>query len=329
MEFKTIFVTGGAGYLGCQVVKDLATNYPNSKIVIIDNMSRGRLEFIAEVKRKLNTQLIEILPSEKCDIRDTHNMESLFDVYNPEAVVHLASIVDAFSTNRKGKDEECREVNYLATVSLAEVAKRKGAKVFVYQSSVSMYSRGEEIKEDGEKNPLSVYGLMKLKAEEDILKLNDENFTTCSLRSATLVGYTPGFAYQTIINLSCIRAIYDVPINVFESALIGNKTYLTVSDQSKAILFCLKNPQLVKNQAFNVTSFHANMQDVLNSIEKHFGKKPKFNLIKEKTINQQVYTINSDKIKSLGYNPDGKLDEAIASTIKNLKERQKSFNWDF
>lgn len=327
MEFKTIFVTGGAGYLGCQVVMDIARTYPNSRIVVIDNMSRGRVEFISEVKRKLNSENIEILPSEQCDIRDAHNMEKLFETYHPEAVIHLASIVDAFSTNRKGKDEECKEVNYLSTVALAKLAKEKGTKFFLYQSTVSMYSRGEELKEEAEKNPLSVYGLMKLKAEEEILKLDDSKFTTCSLRSATLVGYTPGFAYQTIINLSCIRSIYNIPLNIFESALSGNKTYLTVKDQGDAILFCMKNPGAVNGQAFNVTSFHANMNDVLESIERHLGRKPLFNVAKEKTINQQVYTINSDKIKSLGYSPKGSLDEAISATLKNLIERQKAFAW--
>ena len=322
-----ILITGGAGYLGCRAVFDLAKRYPDSKIIVVDNFSRGRIEAIGEVKSKFPPGQIEIIAWENGDIRDTDKMRKIFSEFKPEIVVHLASIVDAFSTNRPGKDEECRAVNLDATVQLAKISKESGAKIFVNQSSVSMYSRGEEIKEDGEKNSLSTYGMTKLKAEEEILKLDGKSFKICSLRAATLVGYTPGFTYQTIINLCCVRAIYDIPVNIFESAMEGNKTYLDVRDESAAIIFTIENIRKMGGQSFNVTSFHTNLARVIGLIEKSLGKKIQFNKIREKTINQQVYTINSDKIKKLGFKPHGELDNLIKETLDALSKRKRAYEW--
>jgi nucleoside-diphosphate-sugar epimerase len=327
-NFKKIIVTGGAGYLGCRVVYDLAKRYPLSKITVIDNLSRGRIEAIGEVKSKFPNERIEIIPWEDADIRDYDKMAKIIQAIKPEIIVHLASIVDAFSTNRPGKDEECKAVNLTATVELAKIAKENGVKIFINQSSVSMYSRGEEIKEDGEKNPLSVYGVTKLKAEEEILNMESEDFCTCSLRSATLVGYTPSFTYQTIINLCCIRAVYDIPIKIFESALQGNKTYLDVADESRAIIFAIENIEKMNGQSYNVSSFHANLQEVINLLEKNLGKEVKKEIIKENKINQQVYTINSDKIKGLGFKPSGQLDSIIKATLVALLKRKEAYKWE-
>src|SRR3989344_1496987 len=268
---KTIIVTGGAGYLGCRLVYDLVNKYKYYKIIIYDNFSRGKLEAIGSVKEAYPDRII-IIPWEHADIRDYHNFEKVLEEYNPEIVVNLASIVDAFQTNREGKDRECEIVNYESAVEIAKLSKKYGVKTFICQSSVSVYSKGNEIKEDSPTDPLSVYGMAKFKAGEEIRKLDNKDFKTCVLRAATYIGYSPGFAYQTIINLACIRALYDVPINIFESALDNNKTYLDIKDESAAIIFAIENIEKMHGEIFNVASFHANLKEVINLIEKELGR---------------------------------------------------------
>src|SRR3989344_2127329 len=197
----TILVTGGAGYVGYSVTRALARRYPQSKVIIFDNFVKGILENIALIRRYPN---VIIIPWEKADIRDAHNVKAVLDEYRPNVVVHLAAIVDAFSTNREGKDIETNIVNNTAAVQLAELSKQHGVKTFIYQSTVSMYSRGEELKEDSPKESLSTYGTAKYEAEKSILALSDEAFKVCALRSATIIGYNPSFRYETIINMLCI-----------------------------------------------------------------------------------------------------------------------------
>lgn len=315
-----ILVTGGAGYVGYSVVKSLARKYPESKIIIHDNLSKSKLENITPLVDLLPN--IEIVPWENADIRDYDKFEKVLNEYKPEIVVHLAAIVDAFSTNREGKDVECTNVNQIAAIKIAELCKEHGVKTFIYQSTVSMYSRGEDLKEDAPKEPLSTYGISKYEAEKAILKMNSENFKTTALRSATLVGYNPAFRYETIINMLCIRSVYGISTTLFESALKNPKTYLALNDEASAVIFAIENIEKMQGEPYNLTSFNTNLEDVMESIKRN-GIEPKVKINKENTINQQVYTINSDKIKALGYSPKITLDELIKSALKGLQERKK------
>ena len=315
-----ILVTGGAGYVGYSVTRALARRYPQSGIIIFDNFVKGRLENIALIRKYPN---VSIIPWDKADIRDTHNVEAALKEYRPEIVVHLAAIVDAFTTNREGKDIETNIVNNTAAVHLAELSKQHGVKTFIYQSTVSMYSRGEGLKEDAPKEPLSTYGVAKYEAEKSILKLDDEGFNVCALRSATMVGYNPSFRYETIINMLCIRSVYGMKTMLFESALKNPKSYLAIEDEAAVILFSIENISRMKGEAFNVVSFNADLNAVLAAI-KETGVTPLVSIAAEHAINQQVYTVNADKIRGLGFTPTGTVRDVVHNMIESLRYREYS-----
>ena len=316
----TILVTGGAGYVGYSVTRALARRYPQSKVIIFDNFVKGRLENIALIRRYPN---VIIIPWEKADIRDAHNVKAVLDEYRPNVVVHLAAIVDAFSTNREGKDIETNIVNNTAAVQLAELSKQHGVKTFIYQSTVSMYSRGEELKEDSPKESLSTYGTAKYEAEKSILALSDEAFKVCALRSATIIGYNPSFRYETIINMLCIRSVYGMETTVFESALKNPKSYLSLEDEAAGVIFAIENIDRMEGDAYNISSFNTDLETVLSAIEAT-GTKPLVRIGGEKTINQQVYTINADKIKSMGFKPSANIQDIVHDMIESLRYREYS-----
>ncbi|MCX6800760.1 MAG: NAD(P)-dependent oxidoreductase [Candidatus Diapherotrites archaeon] len=321
---KSILVTGGAGYVGYTVVERLAKKYPRAKIIIFDNFSKGKIEGVSVLKKRHKN--IVLIPWEKADIRSSENVEAVFRQYKPDVVVHLAAIVDAFATNLRGKDLECRMVNQNAAIELAKIAKRNGTKIFVFQCSVSIYSRGVELKEPAEKAPLSTYGKTKMIAERKIISLSDDSFKVISLRPATVVGFNPCFRFETIINLVCARSVYGVPTRVFESALRGDKTYLHLKDNAAAILFAIEHKDTMNGRCFNVTSFHTNLEEVLKIVKKYLKEDFAYEIVREKSINQQVYTINSDKIKGEGFKPKGNLDEAVKEMIQNLKKIRNFYN---
>lgn len=316
----TILVTGGAGYVGYSATRALARRYPQSSVIIFDNFVKGRLENIALIRKYPN---VSIVPWEKADIRDTHNIEAALKEYQPDIVVHLAAIVDAFTTNREGKDIETNIVNNIAAVRLAELSKQHGVKTFIYQSTVSMYSRGEELTEDAPKEPLSTYGVSKYEAEKSILKLDDSSFNVCALRSATMVGYNPSFRYETIINMLCIRSVYGMTTTLFESALKNPKSYLSIEDEAAAILFSIENIASMKGEAFNVVSFNTDLNEVVAAI-KETGVTPLVSVATENTINQQVYTVNADKIRRLGFTPTGTVRGVVHDMIESLRYREHS-----
>jgi len=311
---KKILVTGGAGYLGTRFVEHLLKDTDRS-IIVLDNFSRGRYNFIGPLKRKYPGR-IEIAP---IDIRDSNHVEELLKKNQGQIdeVVHLAAIVDAFSTNREGKDVECMAVNRDAAIKLAELAKKYRVKKYVHTSTVSLYSQGENLTEDADKKPLSTYGKAKHESEK-VLGLADDNFKIVALRPATFVGWSPGFATQTIINLACARAAYDIPLQVFDTALEGNKSYLYLGDHCKAMQFALDNIDKISGQALNVVSFHANLKTVLSIIKQELKKDPPFEIVKTSGVSQQVYTVCGDRFNSLGFKPTGTVEQAIKESLANL-----------
>lgn len=320
MENKNILITGGAGYVGYTITEELAKRYPNSKIIIYDNLSKGRLENIGVLFDEYKN--IVMTPWEMADIRDLDNFRKVINEYKPDVVIHLAAIVDAFTTNREGKDRECEIVNNIASVNIAKICKESGVKSFIFQSTVSVYSRGEDLSEDSQKEPISNYGLSKYKAENSILDLDDNDFNVCVIRSATIVGYNPSFRYETIINMLCIRSLYGINTNIFESALDNQKSYLSLQDEAGGIIFILENIKKLKKEIYNASSFNASINEVIDCI-KNEGVDPLISITKEKTINQQVYTIDSSKIKNIGFSPKSSLNSVVKDIIAGIKKRKE------
>jgi len=317
---RDILITGGAGYVGSAMVKGILLERPDfDRVIIYDNLSKGRLQAIGHLMDLFKKKLIMI----KADIRDPKDMEKVFQNFQIHTVIHLAAIVDAFSTNREGKDTECYFVNDKATKDLATLAKKYKVKDFIYQSSVSVYSKGENLKENDKKSPITAYGSTKLKGES-ILKLDNKEFTVIILRPATVFGYSPGFRYETVINYFIVRAFYGMKLPVFREALESNKSFLGVEDNVKAILFTMKNIEKMKGQIYNMSSFNCNLKTILRAMEKHFPKM-QVELLGTPNVTQQPYTISSEKFRALGFKPEGNLDDSIKYFKKYLKREYHYF----
>jgi nucleoside-diphosphate-sugar epimerase len=225
-----------------------------------------------------------------------------------------------------GKDLECEIVNHESAVNIANLSKKNGVKIFIFQSSVSVYSRGENIDEEAPKDPLSTYGKTKMRAEKGLLEINSPEFKVVILRPATVVGYNPAFRYETIINLMCIRSLYKMPINIFESAMYGNKTYTYLKDNAAAIIFAIENANLMNGQYYNVSSFNVNLDTVLKILKRTLKEDFPYYMTPQKTISQHVYTVSSEKISKLGFKPEGNIEAVIQESIANLKKQRSFFH---
>ncbi len=317
---KSILVTGGAGYAGITITEELAKKYPSTKIVVVDRNKRGCIELLSTLKKKyLN---IDFILPEKADIRDAKYMSSILEEYTPEIIVNLAAKVTDFSQNKPGKDEECMSTNYEGTAQFAKLCKSSDVKLFIHQSTPAIYNLGREVSEETQKNPSTVYGKSKLLGEEAVLSLHNENFKVVVLRTATLVGYNLNFKYENIINIMCIRSVFKVPFNLFESALENNKSYLSVFDNARAIIYAIDNTQKLAGDSFNVVSFNSSLQKVLGLIKDYLKEDFPYTIISEQSKNKQVYTLSDEKIRSRGFIPQDSLEPIIISTIKSLKKQR-------
>lgn len=201
-----ILITGNMGYVGPGLVKRLRETYPNAELIGFDsgffaNCLTGE-DFLPEAK--LDKQLFG-------DVRTFP--EAMLD--GVEAVVYLAAISNDPMGNKF--EEVTMDVNYKACVKMAEVAKSKGVRSFVFASSCSMYGAagtGDAKKEDDTLNPLTAYARSKVAAEKDLAPLADNNFHITCLRFATACGMSNRIRLDLVLNDFVAGALITKKIDI-------------------------------------------------------------------------------------------------------------------
>lgn len=151
MNKKTILVTGGAGYIGSHVVRQLGERQEN--IVVLDNLSTGKKEAV------LHGEFIE------GNMGDTALVDQLMQKYDIEAVLHFAAhtIVPESVTNPL----KYYGNNTANTRNLLECCQRHGVKHFIFSSTAAVYGVLERgvAREDSPTQPINAYGSSKLMSE--------------------------------------------------------------------------------------------------------------------------------------------------------------------
>ncbi len=188
------------------------------------------------------------VPSIRKDIRDVE----LGDLEGFDAVLHLA----ALSNDPLGdlNPDLTYDINHLASVRLAKLAKQAGIQRFVFSSSCSYYGAGGDglLTEESPSNPVTPYGMSKLRVEEDVTKLAGSGFSPTFLRNATAYGVSPRLRFDLVLN-NLVAWAYATGKVHLKSDGTAWRPIIHIEDISRAFLAAMEAPlDLVHNQAFNV-----------------------------------------------------------------------------
>jgi nucleoside-diphosphate-sugar epimerase len=191
---------------------------------------------------------IQEIPSLRKDVRDA----TIEDVEGFDAILHLAGL----SNDPLGdlNPELTYEINHVASVRLAKLAKEAGVKRFIFSSSCSNYGAGGEdlLTEESAFNPVTPYGESKVRVEQDVAKLADENFCPTFLRNATAFGVSPRLRFDLVLN-NLVAWAYATSRVLIKSDGTPWRPIVHIEDISRAFLAVLEAPErLVHNEAFNV-----------------------------------------------------------------------------
>jgi nucleoside-diphosphate-sugar epimerase len=296
-SIKSVFVTGGAGYVGAVLVpKLLAQGY---KVKVLDLYIYGD-HVLDAVKDHPGLEQI------KGDLRDRKLLEK--SMPGCDAVIHLACISNdpSFELN----PDLGKSINYDAFFDLVAVAKDSGVKRFIYASSSSVYGIKDEqnVTEDLPLLPLTDYSKYKALCEEVLLKEQAPGFTTLVLRPATVCGYSPRLRLDLTVNILTNLAINNGRITVFGGG--QKRPNIHIADMADVYLRTLAAPDAqIAGRVWNAGYENFTVSEIAEMVRNVVGKDTE--IVTTPTDDNRSYHISSDKIRrELGFTPAHSIEEA-------------------
>jgi nucleoside-diphosphate-sugar epimerase len=188
------------------------------------------------------------IPARQKDVRDVE----AGDLEGVEAIIHLAGL----SNDPLGdlNPELTFDINYRASLHLAELARQVGVRRFIFSSSCSNYGAGgqEWLDEESTFNPVTPYGRSKVMVEQALSKMADDTFCVTMLRSGTAYGVSPRLRFDLVLN-NLVAWAFTTGCVFLKSDGMAWRPMVHIEDMSRAFLAVLQAaPDQVNNQAFNV-----------------------------------------------------------------------------
>ncbi len=249
-------VTGGAGFIGSNIVKKLVSR--GDDVTVIDNLNTGKKENLEVVKDRINFLNDDILNVGLLE-KETKEVDGVFHQ------AALASVQDSFS-----KPEEYQKVNVNGTENILKLAKENNFKV-VYASSSSVYGNPERIpiKETDSKNPINPYAETKLRKEELAIKYASMGVKVIGLRYFNVFGKGQSKEYAGVLKLFLERIRDQLPPKINGDGT-QFRDFVYVEDVADANIMSMDSK--IEHDFFNVgTNTSITILDLAKSIIKTSG----------------------------------------------------------
>ena len=305
-----VLVTGGAGYVGSQLIPKLLDK--DYEVVCYDLMIYG--EDVLPKSPKLRVV--------KADLRETEHFSDA--VACCDSVIHLACISNdpSFELNPNlGKS-----INFDCFEPMVKACVRAGVKRFINASSSSVYgvSEADRVTEEHPLNPLTDYSKFKMMTEQVLSRYQSKDFTTVTIRPATVCGYSPRTRLDLSVNILTNLAVNKGVITVFGGS--QKRPNIHVDDISDLYVQLLETPaDLIAGQAFNAGyqnySIAELAQMVKKVVEQEFPEKGEIKITTSPTNDLRSYHVTSEKITNrLGFSPQHTVEDAIRDLCKAFKQ---------
>lgn len=288
-----ILVTGACGYKGHVLVpKLLARGY---KVVAFDLQWFGNFHMPHP-----NLSIV------KGDVRDI----DIIPLDGVDCIIHLSSIANDPCGDLNPK--LTWEVSALATMQLADKAKRMGIKRFIYASSGSVYGVKEEaqVTEELELKPISEYNKTKMVGERVLLSYQDDMVVQI-VRPATVCGYSPRMRLDVSVNLLTMQALSKGKITVFGGDQV--RPNIHIDDITDVYLHLIDHPEVTG--VYNAGFENISIMEIAKLVTKYIPVE----IAVTESNDPRSYRINSDKLLATGYRPKKTVEDAIREIIEKYR----------
>ena len=303
MANKKIFITGGAGYVGAMLVPRLLEL--GNSVTVLDLMWYG--EDVIDA----HPNLVMV----KGDIRDQELLRKTIPGH--DSVIHLACISNDPSFEMDPKLGE--SINLDAFQPLVEISRASGVNRFIYASSSSVYGVKSEpnVSEDMSLEPLTDYSRFKAECEKILANYQSPEFTTVTIRPATVCGYSRRQRLDVVVNILSNLAFHKRKITVFGGKQL--RPNIHIADMVEAYVVLLDAPkELIAGEIFNAGYENQSVEELANSVRDVMGDDVE--LVTSPTDDNRSYHISSQKIsKVLGFVPSHTIKDAIVDMKQALE----------
>ncbi len=292
---KNIFITGGAGYVGAVLVPHLLEKGFN--VTVLDLMIYG----------KHVLQRHDNLNAVKGDIRDQDLLKKLIPGH--DIVIHLACISNdpSFELN----PELGKSINLDAFRPLVEISKNSKVKRFFYASSSSVYGIKDEpnVHEEMELEPLTDYSIFKADCEKILAEYQSDDFTTTTIRPATVCGYSPRQRLDVVVNILTNLAYHKREISIFGGDQL--RPNIHIADMVEVYMVLIMSPKdKIAGKIYNAGYENHPVKEIAETVKNVVGSDVK--LITSHSDDNRSYHISSNKIKNeLGFIAKHTISDAV------------------
>lgn len=300
-----ILVTGGCGYKGHVLVpKLLARDY---EVIAFDLHWFGNY----------------LLPHKNLSVikGDVRHIETI-PLDGVDCIIHLSSIANDPCGDLN--PQLTWEVSALATMQLADKAKRMGIKRFIYASSGSVYGVKEELQvtEELELKPISEYNKTKMVGERVLLSYKDDMVVQI-LRPATVCGFSPRMRLDVSVNLLTMQAMTKGKITIFGGDQI--RPNIHIDDITDLYLHMIDHPEITG--VYNAGFENISIMDIAKMVTKFIP----VDIAVTPSNDPRSYRINSDKLLATGFRPKKAVNDAIREIIEKhhageLQDEDRYYN---
>ena len=306
-----VLVTGGAGYIGSVLVRQLLNK--GFAVRVLDSLKFGG-EALYDVMLHPS---FEFMKGDVCNSKDVK--KALEDI---DAIAHLAAIVGDPAC--KKFSEEANATNWNGSVDLFDAAEKAGVKRFVFASTCSNYGKMPDpdsfVIETSALNPVSLYAELKVKFEKFLLEeRKDSAICSTALRFSTVYGFSPRIRFDLTVNEFTRNATIKGEQEIWGAQFW--RPYCHVNDLARSVVLVLETAQeKVRANVFNVGSNEENYNKgmiieevckVVPNVKVHYV---------EMNEDPRDYRVNFNKITNeLGFTITKKVPEGIEEIYRLLK----------
>ena len=322
-----ILVTGGAGYIGSHCV--LALLNKGLEVVIFDNLETGHIETVETLQKEGKVEFV------KGDLKNLEDINSVFDKYKIDAVVHFAAL--SLVGESVKEPQKYYYNNVYGTLNLLNAMMSHGVKKIVFSSTAATYGEPEYIPIDEKhpQSPINPYGNSKLMVE----KIMDDYSKAYDLRSVRLRYFNvAGADSKTRVGEWHNPETHLIP-NILKSTLSGGKTfemygddyptkdgtcvrdYINVEDLAQAHILAL---EYLNNGGetnyFNLGTKNGDtVKEVFSACENVTGKNIPVNMMPRREGDPASLVADNTKAKKvLGWRPEHTLEDSIKTAYAFL-----------